>query len=242
MRRDTRPASLPAGDEAAWAPLYRVGAGAAVAMLVLVLVAVGGFLVAPTPSSASEAFAVFQRSKLFGLVALDLIYMVEIVLAGLLITVLCVVLRRVSPSAIVIVMFLNVVATAVYFASNPAFEMLALSRQYAAATEAHRGVVLAVGEGMIASYKEGTAYNVSYVLAGAAGLLLALVMLRSEVFARATAYLGVVMGVLALIPPTVGTIGVVAAFAYLLPLLVWLVLVARTLSRLGHPATIRHGA
>jgi hypothetical protein len=100
----------------AWGPLYRVGAGVALAMLALVPIAVLGFLVAPPPSTVSEAFALFQRSKLLGLVSMDLIYMIEIILGGLLLLVLCVALRRVSPSFVAVALFLNIVATSIYFA------------------------------------------------------------------------------------------------------------------------------
>jgi hypothetical protein len=219
----------------AWGPLYRVGAGVALAMLALVPIAVLGFLVAPPPSTVSEAFALFQRSKLLGLVSLDLIYMMEIILGGLLLLVLCVALRRVSPSFVAVALFLNIVATSIYFASNPAFEMLTLAGRHAVATtDVERTMFLAAGEGMLATY-EGTAYNVSYVIAGLASLIVALVMLRSGLFGRATAYVGVVMGALALVPPTVGTVGFIAAFAYLAPLLIWLVLVAWALLRLVGP-------
>ena len=142
-------------------------------------------------------------------------------------------LRSVSTSLVTIALFLNVIATAVYFASNPAFEMLALSRGHAnATTAAQRAMFLSAGEGMLATY-EGTAYAVSYVVAGIAGLIVAAVMLRSQVFSRATAYLGIALGLLALIPPTVGIVRVIAAFVYLGPLLVWLVLISRDLTRLG---------
>jgi hypothetical protein len=111
--------------------------------------------------------------------------------------------------------------------------MLTLSRRHAEAmTDAQKARFLSAAEGMLATY-QGTAYDVSYVVAGMAGLIVALVMMRSTLFSRATAYLGVAMGLLALIPPTVGTVGVVAAFVYLGPLLIWLVLIVRALKRLA---------
>jgi hypothetical protein len=222
-----------------WAPLYRIGAGVALAMLILMPIAVISFAIAPPPATASEAFALFQRNRLLGLLSLDLVYMFEILLGGLLLLILCVALRRVSPSLVTVASFLNVVATAIYFASNPAFELLALSRRHAdALTGVQKAMFLSAAEGMLARY-QGTAYDVSYVVAGMAGLIVALVMVRSTLFSRATAYLGVAMGLLALIPPTVGTVGVVAAFVYLGPLLIWLVLIVRILMRLGELPVVR---
>jgi hypothetical protein len=220
-------------QDRAWGPLYRIGAGVALTMLILMPIAVIGFVIAPPPATASDSFALFQRNGLLGLLSLDLIYMFEVLLGGLLLLVLCVALRRISPSLVTVALFLNAIATAIYFASNPAFEMLALSRRHAEAmTDAQKAMFLAAGEGMLATY-QGTAYDVSYVVGGLAGLTVAVVMVRSQLFSRATAYLGLAMGLLALIPPTLGTVGLVAAFVYLGPLVAWLVLIARALMRLG---------
>jgi hypothetical protein len=219
--------------EEAWRPLYRLGAIAAVAMVVLLPVAGAAFVLAPTPTDATSAFELFQRNPLLGLLSLDLTYMIEILLAGVLLLVLSVALRRVNPSLIALALFLDVTATAVYFASNPAFEMLTLSVRHAgAATDAERSMFFAAGEAMLATYT-GTAFNSSYVMAGLAGLVIATVMLRSDVFGRTTARLGIVMGVLALVPPTIGKVGIFAAFIYLAPFAVWCVLIARRLSELG---------
>ena len=45
--------------EAAWKPLYRLGAAAAVAMLVLMPIQTAAFLVAPPPATAAGFFHVF---------------------------------------------------------------------------------------------------------------------------------------------------------------------------------------
>jgi hypothetical protein len=97
---------------------------------------------------------------------------------------------------------------------------------------------------MLAAYK-GTAYDVSYVVAGLAGLLLSIAMLKSTQFSRTTAILGITMGALALVPATAGTVGLVAALLYLVPFVAWLVLVARRLGAMGRTVEARlrvHGA
>ena len=79
----------------------------------------------------------------------------------------------------------------------------------------------------------GTAYVVSYVLSGIALLLIAVVMLRSTIFSKGTAIVGLVMGVMMLVPASAGTVGLVFAFGSLVPLVIWLILIARRLFRLG---------
>jgi hypothetical protein len=219
-------------EEAAWRPLYRLGAAAAALMLLLIPIQAAIYFAAPPPTTAREYFALFERSPLLGLLSLDLLYMVDIVLAGFLLTVIGVALRRVAPTLVLTALFLNVIATAMYFSSNPAFEMMTLSDKYAVAIESERGIFVSAGEAMLAGYT-GSAYLVSYELAGLAGLLLAIAMLRSFVFDRVIAWLGLVMNILALVPPTAGSVGTAAALLFLVPFAVWLVLVARRLLRLA---------
>ncbi len=133
-----------------------------------------------------------------------------------------------------IALILQLVATATYFASAVAFEMLSLSNQYATATtEAERSISLAAGQAMLVTW-QGTAFDVSYVLNGLALLIVSAVMLRSRhLFSKTTGYAGLSAGVLALVPPTAGTIGLVFSLVSLVPLVIWLALIARRLLRSG---------
>jgi hypothetical protein len=111
----------------------------------------------------------------------DYVLLVPIVLAFYL------ALRQTSESFMAIATALYFVAIAVYFTSNTTFEMLSLSEGYAAATtDAQRGMYLAAGQAMLATF-EGTAFQVSYVLASVAGIIGA-VMLRSDIFSRVAAF------------------------------------------------------
>src|SRR5712691_8784266 len=73
----------------------------------------------------------------------------------------------------------------------------------------------------------------SYVLGGAAHLIISTVMLRSTIFSKVYAYVGLVLSVTMLVPPTLGTIGLVFSLGSLVPLEIWLILIARRLFRLG---------
>jgi len=237
---ETLPASQPRLEaapahtaEAAWRPLYRVGGATALSMIVLIIVGIIVFIIDPPPTTVIGFFTLFQKNTLLGLLALDLVYMVSQVLMGMILLALCVTLRRASPSFIAIALTSGLVGLAVYFASNPAFGMLSLSSHYAAATTAvQRSQFEAAGQAIMANYT-GTAYVVSYVLSGIALLLIAVVMLRSTIFSKGTAIVGLVMGVMMLVPASAGTVGLVFAFGSLVPLVIWLILIARRLFRLG---------
>jgi hypothetical protein len=136
---------------------------------------------------------------------------------------------------------------AVYLATNTAFSMLSLSHQYAAATtEAEKSVILAAGRAMIA-ISEGTGGQFTGMpLAWLAGLILSVVMLRSAVFSKATAWVGILgLGLLlASMPfagytttgPTTAVVSAIIALTYIgggLLSLAWYILVGLRLLKLG---------
>lgn len=244
MRTVAAPSAIPASrpllgerldvsERGQWSTLYRVGGVAALAVLALVPIQMVVFFVWPPPTTVSEWFALFQSNALVGLLDMDLLLIVDFVLLGLFFLALYPALRRTSPSLMAIALTAELMAVATYFASAVAFEMLSLSGQYAAAvTDAERSNLLAAGQVMFATW-QGTAFDVSYVLAGVAALVASVVMLRSGTFGRVAAYSGILMGAAALVPPTVGTVGLVLSLLSLLPLLPWLFLSGRQLLQLA---------
>ncbi len=85
---------------------------------------------------------------------------------------------------------------------------------------------------MLAIY-QGTAFDVYYVISAVALLIISVVMLRSNIFSKLTAYVGILMSVLMLVPSTAGTIGLIFALTSLVPTAIWLILIARRLFQLG---------
>jgi hypothetical protein len=113
--------------------------------------------------------------------------------------------------------------------------MLYLSDQYAAATtDAQRAGFLAAGEALWANYS-GTAFGLFFVLSGIADLIIAVVMLRGGRFGMFTAWVGIVLGVMLLVPPLppFGTIPLVFSYVAIIPSLMWNLLVARGLLRIA---------
>jgi hypothetical protein len=85
-----------------------------------------------------------------------------------------------------IVLALGLVGAVALIVARPAFEMLYLSEQYAAATtDAQRALFLAAGETVLATF-HGTAFHVSYNLFSIYLLMVSIVMLRSPIFGRVT--------------------------------------------------------
>ena len=217
-----------------WQTLHRFGGMAALAVLVLIPVQMAVFFLWPLPSSVIGWFTLFHDNALVGLLDMDLLLIVDYLLLIGVFSALWASLRRVNESLMAIALILQLVATATYLASTVAFEMLTLSNQYATATtEVERSTFLAAGQAMLATW-QGTAFDVSYILSALAILTVSAVMLRSHhLFSKTTGYAGLSAGVLALVPPTAGTIGVVLSLVSLVPMVIWLVLIARRLLRSG---------
>jgi hypothetical protein len=138
--------------DSAWKSLYRVGGVAALIMAVFIPIQFIIFLIWPPPSTVIGWFTLFQNNALLGLLDMDLLLIVDQVLVALILLALYVALRRTSQSFVAIALILGLLGIAAYFASTVAFEMLALSHQYAiATTEAQRSMVLVAGQMMIAA-------------------------------------------------------------------------------------------
>lgn len=233
--------ALPTEESAAaWRPLYRIGAAAALLTVVLIPLQVAAVIIWPPPlgGTALDWFALFQRNRLVGLLAMDLLLIVDYALLVPIVLALSVALRRVSQVYVALGAALFFVAIAAYFASNTAFEMLTLSDRYAAATsDAQRAPYLAAGEAMRVTY-QGTAFQVSYVLGSIAGIVLSLVMLRGATFGKVAGWAGVAGNVIGfgLYLPAVGMFfGVISG-----PILwVWYLLVARGFFRLARASGVR---
>jgi hypothetical protein len=231
-----RAESIRAGERTAfseWGSLYRVGGWAALAVLALVPIQMVVFFVWPPPISVIGWFELLQANALIGLLDMDLLMIVDYGLLALFFLGLYVALRRTSPSFAAIALTAELLAVAAYFASTTPFEMLTLSGQYAAAvTDAERLAAVAAGQATYAVW-QGTAFDVSYILSAAAALIASVLMLRSSVFGRATAYAGILMGVAGLVPPTVGGVGLVMSLVSLIPMWIWLFLAGRKLLQLA---------
>lgn len=216
-----------------WKGLLNAGGAAAITMFVLMVIQIIVFVIWPPPQTVEAYFSLFQNNWLLGLLSLDLLYIVDSTLLILIYLALYIVLKRFGESAMLIGVIFGITGVAAYFASNTAFEMLSLSTQYSEATsEAQRVMLLTTGQAMLETYK-GTAFDIYYVLNTIVLFLFSPVMLRSKIFSKTIAYLGMLAGVLMIVPSTAGVLGLYFSLASLVPWSIWLILVARRLIQLG---------
>ena len=221
--------------DASWNAVFKVGGIAALAVVALVLVQAPIFILYPQPTTVIGHFMQFQDNKLLGLVDLDLILILAEALNIPILFALYAGLKRANPAALTVALSLGLTGITFFFATNPTFSFIYLSDQYAAATtDLQRGAFLAAGEALIANYN-GTAFGLFFILGGIADLIIAAVMLRSGIFNKLTAWVGMAVGAMLLVPPLpfLGNFALVLSYVVILPSMAWNILIAIQLFRLS---------
>lgn len=217
-----------------WRPLYGIGGAAALFSVAIIPIQLIIFIVWGQPETALGWFDLFQDNKLAGLLAFEILFVVNAAVGIATTLALYVALRRVSESLMAIATVLGLVEAVAFIVARPALEMLYLSNQYAdASTDAHRAALLAAGEAVLATF-HGTAFHVGINLFSIYYLIVPIVMLRSNIFGRVTAYTGIVAAILNWGLYVPGGLGLVLGTLSVVPFLaIWLILVARKLFQLG---------
>jgi hypothetical protein len=220
--------------DAPWRTLYRVAGIGALLSAVFLPIQILVFIIWPPPfdGTAIDWFELFQDNRLVGLLDMDLLLVADNVLLVPIFLSLYVLLRRDGESLTVIAVALGFLGIVFFITSNPAFEMLSLSDQHAAATrDAQRAIFLAAGEAMVAAW-QGSTFQVAYLLGSVAGIAVGVLMLRSAVFSNVTGYMAILGNAvgLGLYVPVVGVY--ISVFSVLF-LEVWYILIGRRLLQLG---------
>ena len=221
--------------DSSWKGLYKVGGAAALLSVVFLPIQIFVCLMSPPPATVVGWFTLLQSNRLVGLIDLDLLLIVDQVLAILIFIALYVALRRTNESFMAIALSFSLVSAALFIASNPAFAMLSLSDQYAGAgTEAQRAMFLTAGQAVLVTW-QGSAFQASYILGSLAPIIISLIMLQSRttVFGKSTAYVGILANVIAL-GLYVPKIGVYISIFSVVLLWIWYILIARRLYQLGN--------
>jgi hypothetical protein len=213
-----------------WNWLYKIGGVAALISVVIIPISIVAYFV--WPPFPDDILVVIQEDRLAGLMSLDFLYLLSNFFAIPLFLVLYVTLKRVSESFSAIALALGFVGLLSLVSSRPILEMFAISNQYAAATtDAQRAIYLAAGEAVLALF-HGTAFNVHYLLGSASLLISSFLMLRSDIFGKRTAYVGIVTNIV-VFGLYVPKIGIYISLLSVVGYLIWYILIARRLFQLG---------
>ncbi len=211
--------------------IYKAGALSAFLIAAFIPLQMIIFFVSPPPKAAVDWFHLFQTNKFVGLLDMDLLLIVDQVLTVFLYLAMYEALRKINKSFMKIAVALGFIGVATYLASGSAFEMLHFSNMYTSATtEAQRSLAIMGGELALSNW-QGTAFDVAYVISGIAFLLISIVMFQKNIFGKTINYLTLIIGILMLIPPTTGNIGMMLSVTSVFPLWIWVILIGKKFLR-----------
>ncbi len=217
-----------------WSSLYKLGGISSLLLVAIVIIQLIVFTVAPPPldGTAIDWFILFQKNPIIGLIHFEFLMIIYVILCIPIALALYTLLRRVNPSWTAIYLILSLLGVMCFIAARPAFEMLRLSHGYAAAeTELQKAAFLAAGEAKVATF-HGTAFYINYILGSLTGLMISMVMLKTSLFSKATAYVRIASSIcdFGLFVPTIGMF--IAIFSMLF-LVIWNIMIARRLFQLA---------
>ena len=218
-----------------WKGFYRIaGISALVSELVIFLGLVTYFIwpYAPGHKTTAEIFLMLQSNLFGGLVSLDLFLVLGNVFSLFLYLALFLALKPVNPSYALAVLAVGLLGLVLIFPARPLLELFHLSQLYAgAASEADKAKYLAAGTALLALF-DGIGWFLNTLLGGSSFLVSSFLMLRSNVFSKATAIVGIVSNV-AVCGFFIPSLGLILLFLSLPGYMVWYFLLARTFFRLA---------
>ena len=183
--------------DARWINFYKV---AAIASLLIVLVGLvdivtsmmGGEVHENSAVNMVDWFMLFQTNRLGALGNLGLFNILTLSLGLPLYLALFNIHRQTDPSFGGLAVLLFVMGTGIYISSNSIFSILALSDQYAVASEAQKPLLEAAGRALLAQGADLTPGTfMGFFFTQCAAILMAFVILQGGVFNKTTGWLGV---------------------------------------------------
>lgn len=182
--------------DARWNNFYKF---AAVAALLIVLVGLVDIVTSMTGGEVQENSAVnvvdwfmlFQTNRLAALGNLGLFNILTLSFGIPLYLALFNIHRQTDPAFGGLALILFVMGTGIYISSNTVFSMLALSNQYAVATEIQKPLLEAAGRALLAQGADLTPGTfLGFFFTQSAVLLMSFVLLRGGIFSKTTGWLG----------------------------------------------------
>jgi hypothetical protein len=150
------------------------------------------------PTDVAGWFLLLQTHRLLGLTYLNIFDLANYALVGLVFLALYAIFRQGQKSLATVAAGAGFAGILIYLASNTALSLLALSDQFAlTANDAQHTQLLAAGQALLALNRfssagahPGSGGYASLLLVALAGMLWSIAMLRSNLFGRPVAYVG----------------------------------------------------
>lgn len=231
--------NVPFSPDSRWKDMYRVGTVSSIALLVSIAFAILAFFIWPYKlggAPVSELFTLLHNDRLAGLMSLELQMLLVQPVMVLTAFALYAALKQVNESYALIALALGIMGNLLMTSARPVNELVYLSDRYIVATsEILKNQYLAAGESYLALY-EGTGFTAATIFISIAGVINAVLMLKSHYFSKTIAIIGAISAMLgvAIFIPEIGPM--LSLLATVLSV-VWSVLLARAFFRFGWKMT-----
>ncbi len=215
--------------DARWKDLYKMAGIAAIVSEAVIFLGIVAYFIwpyAPGNATVESIFLMLHTNPLGGMISLDLFLLVGNLFSILLFLALYVSLKPVNESYALVALALGLIAVVLIITARPIVELFSLSKAYEAASVAMTRVeYLAAGDALLALFN-GTGWFLNTLLGGISLLISSVLMLRSKLFSKPTAYVGIVTNVVAcgFFVPGIGTL---LLFLSLVGYMIWYFQLAR---------------
>jgi hypothetical protein len=175
--------------------LFRLGGIAAITILAFMVLSVAGYIVWPYAAGITptlEIFNLVQTNIWAAFIALDLGLSISNLVSIPIYLALYVELKQMHKTFALTALGLGLVASAALIASRSVFEIFTLSNLYmSTGSEMEKSLYLSAGETLLVQF-HGTAWYTYMFVGAVASLINAVLMLRSQHFSLALAYIGII--------------------------------------------------
>ena len=146
------------------------------------------------PETIEECFSMLKENRLYGLLRLDILTVFVMPLYYLLFYSIYLALKDTNKEFLSISTILVFAGLTLFLATPSVFSYLHLSDEYTKATiESDKNQLIAAGEAILASDMwHGTGAKIGGILIQLGALIISMIMLKSNVFNKLTAYTGIV--------------------------------------------------
>jgi hypothetical protein len=197
--------------------LFKIAFAATITMLVIIPAQILVFSLTKMPVDIAGWYQLFHTNTIIGLFHSDFFILINNILISVIYLALYQTLKDTDKGLLQTGIMLGLVGIAAYISSNKTFELMSLSKQYYAETDAQsRMLIEAAGKASLAGW-QGTAFDTYYVLNGITLLLISIVMFKSPRYSKRTAAWGLASGIFMAVPSTAGTLGLVFSLLSLIP-------------------------
>ena len=159
--------------------------------LITMLIMVG---IGTPPETIEECFSMLNENRLYGLLRLDILTVFVMPLYYLLFYSIYLALKDTNKELLSISTILVFAGLTLFLATPSVFSYLYLSDEFAKATiESDKNQLIAAGQAILASDMwHGTGAKIGGILMQLGALIISIIMLKSNVFNKLTAYTGIV--------------------------------------------------